>query len=214
MAAAVGTGTGELVGGLVPGATSPVVGIGSLDIALQPPGAKDLMTTLFGSADKTALGVAVVAVGLAFGALAGFRGRHAFGPASRLLGGVGVLCLGAALVEPLDQALPARGAWAGARPASLPARSRAAALPAARGSPGRRGPSRRLTRALAARADTGQPRTAGMVLIYLRNHAILASIRGTSHTAGRAARGTGRTENHWTNGTRSATGSTRRSARS
>ncbi len=107
VAAAVGMGTGELVGGLVPGATSPVVAIGSLVIALQPPGAKDLMTTLFGSADKTALGVAVVAVGLAFGALAGFLGRHAFGPAWRLLAGVGVLCLGAALVEPLDAALPA-----------------------------------------------------------------------------------------------------------
>jgi lactate 2-monooxygenase len=107
VAAAVGMGTGELVGGLVPGATSPVVAIGSLVIALQPPGAKDLMTTLFGSADKTALGVAVVAVGLLVGALAGVLGRHAFGPAWRLLAGVGGLALVAALLQPLDQALPA-----------------------------------------------------------------------------------------------------------
>jgi DMSO/TMAO reductase YedYZ molybdopterin-dependent catalytic subunit len=107
VAAAVGMGTGELVAGLVPGATSPVVAIGSLVIALQPPGAKDFVTTLFGSADKSALTIAVVAVGLALGALAGFLGRRAFGPAWRVLAGVGGLALVAALLQPLDQTLPA-----------------------------------------------------------------------------------------------------------
>jgi len=68
VAAALALATGELLAGLVAGAPSPTVSVGDLIIALQPPGAKQLVVALFGEWDKIALGVATVLVVLAAGA--------------------------------------------------------------------------------------------------------------------------------------------------
>ena len=67
----MGIAASELLAGLVPGVPSLVVAVGSLVIALQPPGAKDAVATLFGTNDKTALTVAVVVVALLVAAAAG-----------------------------------------------------------------------------------------------------------------------------------------------
>jgi len=60
--------TGELAAGVLPGVPSPVLSIGRLVVALQPPGAKDLVANLFGTSDKLALQVAILAVALVVGA--------------------------------------------------------------------------------------------------------------------------------------------------
>jgi DMSO/TMAO reductase YedYZ molybdopterin-dependent catalytic subunit len=73
-AAAAALAASELVAGLVPGVPSLIIAVGSRIIALQPPGAKDLMATLFGTADKEVLNVAVAGVALGIGALAGAVG--------------------------------------------------------------------------------------------------------------------------------------------
>ncbi|HSH21349.1 MAG TPA: hypothetical protein VK992_01865, partial [Candidatus Caenarcaniphilales bacterium] len=68
--AALALATGELVGGLL-GGPSLIAAIGGVVIELQPPGAKDLMVTLFGEADKLVLegttALAAVAIGAALG---------------------------------------------------------------------------------------------------------------------------------------------------
>jgi DMSO/TMAO reductase YedYZ molybdopterin-dependent catalytic subunit len=61
-------GIGELAAGLIAGVPSPIVAIGQLVIDLQPPGAKDLVVGLFGTNDKLAFQVFVIAVALAIGA--------------------------------------------------------------------------------------------------------------------------------------------------
>jgi tetrahydromethanopterin S-methyltransferase subunit D len=61
---AVGIAVSELVAGVIPGAPSLVVAVGSFVIAKQPAGAKDLVATLFGTNDKLALNIAVVVVAL------------------------------------------------------------------------------------------------------------------------------------------------------
>ena len=52
IAAGVSMAVGELIAGVVSGAPSLVLAIGSLIIDLQPPGAKDLVVSLFGTNDK------------------------------------------------------------------------------------------------------------------------------------------------------------------
>src|SRR5512147_1447005 len=74
-AAAVAVGVGEIVGGLL-GGTSIVAAIGTLVIALQPPGGKDLMTQLFGTADKAALEIMVTIGGLLVGGVLGLVARR------------------------------------------------------------------------------------------------------------------------------------------
>jgi DMSO/TMAO reductase YedYZ molybdopterin-dependent catalytic subunit len=68
VAAAGALGASELVAGLVPGAPSLVLSVGSAVIDLQPPGAKDFVVALFGTNDKLALQIAVVIASLAIGA--------------------------------------------------------------------------------------------------------------------------------------------------
>ena len=68
VAAAGALGASELVAGLLPGAPSLVLAVGSAVIDLQPPGAKDFVVALFGTNDKLALEVAVVVASLAIGA--------------------------------------------------------------------------------------------------------------------------------------------------
>jgi DMSO/TMAO reductase YedYZ molybdopterin-dependent catalytic subunit len=60
--------TGELASGLLQGIPSPILSIGRLVVALQPPGAKDFVTSVFGTADKLALQIVILAAALAIGA--------------------------------------------------------------------------------------------------------------------------------------------------
>ncbi len=107
VAGAVGLGISELLAGLVPGVPSLVTAMGSLVIALQPPGAKALVTGLFGTADKTALNVAVVVVALALAVLAGVAGARSFANGWRILTVVGFVACLAAVVQPLVSPVPA-----------------------------------------------------------------------------------------------------------
>jgi DMSO/TMAO reductase YedYZ molybdopterin-dependent catalytic subunit len=102
IAGAVGIAASELLAGVVPGAPSLVVAMGSLVIDLQPSGAKDVVATLFGTNDKTALNVAVVVVALLVASVAGILGRRSFGSASRLFAGFGFVAFVAAAVQPLS----------------------------------------------------------------------------------------------------------------
>ncbi len=67
-AAGLALGLSELMAAILPGATSLVAAVGQVVIDLQPPGAKDLVVALFGTNDKIALEVVVVAAALAIGA--------------------------------------------------------------------------------------------------------------------------------------------------
>src|SRR5690349_24994246 len=58
---------GELAAGLIVGIPSPTPSIGRGVLALQPPGAKDFVTALFGTNDKPALGVVLAVVALGIG---------------------------------------------------------------------------------------------------------------------------------------------------
>lgn len=102
VAGAVGIAASELVAGIVPGAPSLIVGVGSFVIAKQPPGAKDLVATLFGTNDKLALNLAVVVVALLISAAAGVLGRSSFGNASRLFAGFGLAAFATAALQPLN----------------------------------------------------------------------------------------------------------------
>ena len=101
IAGAAGIAVSELVAGVVPGAPSLLVSVGSLVIAMQPPGAKDVMTSLFGTNDKTALNVAVVLVALVVAAAAGLLGRRSFDTGSRLFLAFGLVAFVAAAIQPL-----------------------------------------------------------------------------------------------------------------
>ena len=68
VAAAVALATGELLAGLLPGAPSPLIAVGQLLIDLQPPGIKQPVVDLLGTADKAAFQVLIVAVVLLVGA--------------------------------------------------------------------------------------------------------------------------------------------------
>ena len=102
-AAALALGAAELIAGLLPGAPSPIIAVGDLVIALQPPGAKQLVVDLFGLADKLILNLVVIAVALA--ATAGIaiaaRTRPAIATAGITAGGL--LALGAGLRDPLAE---------------------------------------------------------------------------------------------------------------
>src|SRR5487761_1937689 len=106
LAAGVAIAASELIAGLVQGAPSLVTAIGSLVISLQPPGAKDLVASLFGTNDKVALNVTVVVVALAVAAGTGILAarRRWFGEA--VFVAFGLLAGAAALRDPLaSQAL-------------------------------------------------------------------------------------------------------------
>ena len=98
-------GASELVAGLLPGAASLVVAIGDAVISLQPPGAKQLVVDIFGEADKLALELLVVAVALAAAAWLGIVARTRPGAARLGYAAFGIVALGAALLDPLTEAL-------------------------------------------------------------------------------------------------------------
>ena len=68
VAAAVALATGELLAGLLPGAPSPLIAVGQLLIDLQPPGIKQPVVDLLGTADKAAFQILIVVVVLLVGA--------------------------------------------------------------------------------------------------------------------------------------------------
>jgi DMSO/TMAO reductase YedYZ molybdopterin-dependent catalytic subunit len=63
--------TGELLAGLLSGVPSPLLAVAQFIIDVQPPGAKELAVTLFGTADKVAFQILIVVVALVIGALLG-----------------------------------------------------------------------------------------------------------------------------------------------
>lgn len=103
--AALALGVGELLGGLLPGASSLVAAVGQVVIDLQPPGAKDLVVALFGTNDKLALEAVVVLASLAFGALLGVAATRQFAIAAGGFVAFGVIGFAATLGDPL--AVPA-----------------------------------------------------------------------------------------------------------
>ena len=101
IAAAVAIAIAELIAGLLSGAPSLVIAIGDLVIDLQPPGAKDLMVSLFGTNDKLALNLAIVvgAVLIAAGLGVAARRSWSWGVVGFMIaGGIGLV---AALRQPL-----------------------------------------------------------------------------------------------------------------
>lgn len=100
-------GLSELLAGLLSGATSLVAAVGQLVIDLQPEGAKDVVVALFGTNDKLALEVFIVAVALLIGAGLGLLARRHYVIAAVGFVIFGVVGFGAALGDPL--AVPAIG---------------------------------------------------------------------------------------------------------
>ena len=100
---AAALGGAELLAGVLPGAASPIIAIGDLVIALQPPGAKQFVVDLFGEADKLVLNLFIVAVAIAGAALLGVLARTRPGLARIGFAGVGLLALGAGLRDPLAE---------------------------------------------------------------------------------------------------------------
>ncbi len=76
VAGAMALGATELLAGLIAGAPSVVLEIGALLISLQPPGAKQFVVDLFGTADKDVLNVAIVLGALVLAAALGILARH------------------------------------------------------------------------------------------------------------------------------------------
>jgi len=104
-AAALALGVSELIAALLPGASSIVAAVGQVVIDLQPPGAKDVVVALFGTNDKLALEVVVVAVALLVGAALGIVARRSFALAAGGFVAFGVIGFLASLGDPL--AMPA-----------------------------------------------------------------------------------------------------------
>ena len=71
VAGALAIGVSELFAGLVAGAPSLVIAVGTLVISLQPPGAKEVFVDLFGTNDKPVLNALVVIAAVAIAAVAG-----------------------------------------------------------------------------------------------------------------------------------------------
>ncbi|MEO8208266.1 MAG: molybdopterin-dependent oxidoreductase [Chloroflexota bacterium] len=92
--------TGELVAGLVAGAPSPILSVGRVVIDLQPPGAKDLVVSLFGTADKLALEIVVLLVALAIGAVVGLVARSRQTIGLGIIGGFVLVGFAAGLRDP------------------------------------------------------------------------------------------------------------------
>jgi DMSO/TMAO reductase YedYZ molybdopterin-dependent catalytic subunit len=108
VATAVALGVSELLAGLLPGATSLVAAVGQVVIDLQPPGAKDVVVSLFGTNDKLALELLIVVVAVAIGALLGLVARRRYAVAAGAFVAFGVIGFVAALGDPLaDPAIAA-----------------------------------------------------------------------------------------------------------
>jgi DMSO/TMAO reductase YedYZ molybdopterin-dependent catalytic subunit len=101
VATAAALGTAELLAGVLPGATSLVASIGQVVVDLQPPGAKDFVVSLFGTDDKLALEILIVAVSLVIGAILGVVARRSFLVAAIGFAAFGVAGFVASLGDPV-----------------------------------------------------------------------------------------------------------------
>jgi DMSO/TMAO reductase YedYZ molybdopterin-dependent catalytic subunit len=101
VAAGVALAATELLAGLVSGAPSVIVEIGALVISLQPPGAKQIVVDLFGTADKLALNIAVAIGALVLAGTLGIIARRHRGWSSLGFAGIALLGLAASLRDPL-----------------------------------------------------------------------------------------------------------------
>jgi DMSO/TMAO reductase YedYZ molybdopterin-dependent catalytic subunit len=99
-AGALALGVAELLAGILPGAASPVVAVGDLVIALQPPGAKQFVVDLFGTADKLVLNLFIAAVAIGAAALGGVLARTRPWVIPIGAGAFGILALAAGLRDP------------------------------------------------------------------------------------------------------------------
>ncbi|MEA2537014.1 MAG: hypothetical protein QOF11_1248 [Chloroflexota bacterium] len=99
---AVAVAFSEIVAGLLPGAPSLVVSVGALVIDLQPPGAKDVIVSIFGTNDKLALNVAILIVAVGVGGLLGLVARARFATAAMAFVVFGLLSLYASLRLGID----------------------------------------------------------------------------------------------------------------
>ena len=111
LSAALGVGTGHLVGGLVSPASAPVLAVADRVVGLTPPALSELAIATFGTADKIVLlaGVLVVlaAVALLAGGLSG-RDERPGTAVLAVLGGLGLLAVGTGpAFGPLDLLAPA-----------------------------------------------------------------------------------------------------------
>ncbi len=91
----------ELLAGLIKDAPSLVTAVGSLVIALQPAGAKELMVSLFGTNDKPVLNAAVLIGALAIALITGVLAARRFQTGVSIFLGFGVVAGFAALQQPL-----------------------------------------------------------------------------------------------------------------
>jgi DMSO/TMAO reductase YedYZ molybdopterin-dependent catalytic subunit len=101
VATATALGVSELLAGLLPGATSQVAAIGQVVIDLQPAGAKDLVVALFGTNDKLALELFIVALALLIGAGLGLVARRRYGIAAVVFIVFGIVGFAASLADPM-----------------------------------------------------------------------------------------------------------------
>ena len=101
VASAASLGIAELLAGLLPGATSLIAAVGQVVINLQPPGAKDLVVGLFGTNDKLALELVIVAAALLIGAALGVAARRRSEVATAAFIFFGVVGFLASLGDPL-----------------------------------------------------------------------------------------------------------------
>jgi DMSO/TMAO reductase YedYZ molybdopterin-dependent catalytic subunit len=106
-------GIGELAAGLIAGVPSPILAIGRGVVALQPPGAKDLVASLFGTNDKLALEIVIVIVALAIGATFGIVLSRRRDLAATIIAGFAALAFIASLGDP-DVSVAFAAAAAGA----------------------------------------------------------------------------------------------------
>jgi DMSO/TMAO reductase YedYZ molybdopterin-dependent catalytic subunit len=102
---ALAIGVAELAAGILPGAASPIVAIGDLVIFLQPPGAKQFVVDLFGTADKLVLNLFIAAVAIGAAALGGVLARRRPWVIPVGAGAFGILALFAGLRDPLAEPL-------------------------------------------------------------------------------------------------------------
>jgi DMSO/TMAO reductase YedYZ molybdopterin-dependent catalytic subunit/F0F1-type ATP synthase assembly protein I len=100
-ATALALGVSELLAGLLPGATSLVAAVGQVVINLQPPGAKDIVVSLFGTNDKLALELFIVGVALVIGAGLGLLARRWFEAAAVAFVAFGIVGFIASQNDPL-----------------------------------------------------------------------------------------------------------------
>ncbi len=104
-AAAAAIGVAELGATLI-GGSSIIAAVGSVVIALQPPGAKDLMVALFGTNDKAVLEIMVGTGGLLVGALLGLASRSNGRTGLAGFAAFGVVGLFLVANDPLAELLP------------------------------------------------------------------------------------------------------------